>query len=89
MESYNVYSKDVTFFAKVIINKIIKPTTAQLFKDLKSGDTIIIQTSLLNMNMMNGAPICRVFNNQNGSIVEKSAKQIYNCLKCFEYTTII
>lgn len=85
MKDYYTYSKDVTFYAKVVIEKIIKPTTAELFKNLKPGDTITIQTSLLNMNKMKGAPVCKVFNNQNGSIIEKSAKQIYNCLDCFEY----
>ena len=89
MQNYYAYSKDVRFFTKVMIKKIIKPTTAQLFKDLKPGDTITIQTSLLNMDMMKGAPVCKVFNNQNGSIIEKSAKQIYNILDCFDYYTII
>lgn len=88
MESYYAYSKDVTFYAKVVIKSIIKPTKAQLFKDLIPGDTITIQTSLLNMNMMHGAPICRVYNNQNGSFLEKSAKQIYNILNCFDYYTV-
>lgn len=85
MQNYYDYMNDVKFLSTVKILDIKKKTSAELFKDLKVGDKIIITASLLNMNMMYGAPICRVFNCQNKSIIEKSAKQIYNILRNFDY----
>lgn len=89
MESYHNYIDDVKFSSTVKILSIKKKTTAELFKDLKINDKIVITTSLLNMNMMHGAPVCRVFNVQTGQIIEKSAKQIYNILQNFEYCIFI
>lgn len=89
MKNYYNNKDDVYFSTTVKILGIKKKTNAKEFKDLKVGDSIVITTSLLNMNKMYGAPVCRVFNNQNGSIVEKSAKQIYNILDCFDYYTVI
>lgn len=89
MNYYNNDISDVTFSTTVKILGIKKKTTAEIFKDLKVGDKIVIYTSLLNMNMMYGAPVCKVFSNQNSSMVEKSAKQIYNILQNFEYSTIL
>lgn len=89
MKDYYNYTSDVKFSSTVKIMGIKKKSNAELFKDLKTNDKIVITTSLLNMNMMYGAPVCRVFNVQTGQIIEKSAKQIYNILQNFEYCIYI
>ena len=73
----------------LIVSKVLKKTRAELFKDLKEGDRIILSIPVKYAGYNRGvhASYIEVENLSTGKTTYKSFNQLPRLLKCFEFNT--
>ena len=73
----------------LFITKVIKQSSAKMFKDLKIGDRIVLEIEVEHVGGNRGqtyAPYIRITNIETGDYTLKSFNQISYLLSCFEFS---